>query len=96
MSVKKNRDSSCGLAVLALAILVLPGASHAGDTPRIHPMKVELLHGVVVGTRTVPAYSYAIGASVNPVGEQRCLGLEKEIKETSTFALKPRRAISTC
>lgn len=76
------------LAVLALSILVSPGATYAGNAPRINPMKIRLLQGTVVGTRTVPAYPYAIGALVNPVGEQRCLGLETEIKETSIFRVE--------
>lgn len=68
---------SLKLTALACIFLVSPLVAHATDTPRIHPKKIDLLHGVVTGTRTVPAYAAALGASTSPVGDLSCIGGSK-------------------
>lgn len=76
------------LAVLACVSLVSPIIARATDTPRIHPKKIELLHGVVTGTRTVLAYAAALGASTSPIGDLYCLGLNKNIKDSTIFRVE--------
>ncbi len=72
MSVPKHRVVSFILAVLASSVLVSPEAALASDTSRIHPKKIELLHGVVTAVRTVPAYAAALGASTGQMGVMSC------------------------
>lgn len=84
---RKHRFFSLVSAVLACASLASPVVVRATDTPKIHPKKIELLYGVVTGTRTVPAYAAALGASTSPVGELYCSGLEK-ITDSTIFRVE--------
>lgn len=79
---------SLTLSAITCIFLVSAGVARATNTPRIHPKKIELVHGVVTGRRTVPAYAAALGASVSPVGELHCLGLDKEIKDSVIFRVE--------
>ena len=87
MRIRKRRFFSLTLVLLAGASLMSHVVADATDSPRIHPKKIELLHGVVTGTRTVPAYAEALGASTSPVGDLSCLGGDK-IKDSVIFRVE--------
>lgn len=89
MLVHKHRPLSLALAVFACVSLVTPMVTRAADTPKIHPKKIELLHGVVTGTRTVPAYAAALAARAGTMGEIYCADSDSaKIKSSTIFRVR--------
>lgn len=89
MSVSNNRIFSLTIAVLTCAFLTASGVVCANDnTPRIHPKRIELLHGTVTGKRIVPAYAAALGAWTNQFGELYCPGFNQKIKDSAIFRVQ--------
>ncbi|GBE51704.1 hypothetical protein BMS3Bbin14_00158 [bacterium BMS3Bbin14] len=89
ISVSKYRFFSLTIAVLICVFLTSSQVACAnGDMPRIHPKKIELLHGTVTSKRIVPAYAAALGASTSEFGELYCSTLNKKIKDSTIFRVE--------
>lgn len=92
MSVQKKRVQYGVRLTLACAFLAVTGSAMGRSAPRIHPPKgPHIYSGVVVATREVPAYRYALGGQRDEWGHVTCGGPLSErfpIKRTTLFRVE--------